>query len=89
MSDDPNEPDERKGDARDREEGAMTDEGAADTGAEHATEPEKEMGSTVRDVEHERTTAPQSPYTGRQVGTGFLVLLVGLLVTFAIPLLLA
>lgn len=60
-----------------------------DTDESHATEPEKEMGSTVRDVEHERTTAPQSSYTGRQVGLGVLVLAVGLLVTFAVPLVLA
>lgn len=59
------------------------------TDESHATEPETEMGSTVRDVEHERTTAPQSPYTGRQVALGVLVLAVGLLVTFAVPLVLA
>jgi hypothetical protein len=36
----------------------------------------------------ERTTAPQSPYTMRQVGIGFAILLVGLLIAFGLPLLL-
>ena len=40
------------------------------------------------DEEVGRTTAPQSPYTDRQVGIGFAVLAVGLLVAFAVPLLL-
>lgn len=50
--------------------------------------PEKER----RDVKvpaAERTTAPQSPYTMRQVGIGFGILAVGLLITFGVPLLLA
>ena len=34
-----------------------------------------------------RTTAPQSEYTARQIGIGAVVALVGLLVTFGIPLL--
>lgn len=34
-----------------------------------------------------RSTAPQSPFTIRDVGIGFVVLLVGLLLTFGIPLL--
>jgi hypothetical protein len=37
----------------------------------------------------ERQTAPQGPYTGRDVAVGFVVAVVGLLVTFGIPLLLA
>ncbi|MFB6118424.1 hypothetical protein [Halosegnis sp.] len=37
----------------------------------------------------ERTTAPQSDYTGREVAIGAAVALVGLLVVFAVPLLLA
>ncbi|WP_457852038.1 DUF7550 family protein [Halalkalicoccus salilacus] len=37
----------------------------------------------------ERTTAPQSPYSMRQVGIGFVVLVVGLLVVFGVPLVLA
>lgn len=36
----------------------------------------------------ERTTAPQSDYTGRDVAVGALVALVGILVTFVVPLLL-
>lgn len=36
-----------------------------------------------------RTTAPQSAFTTGQVGTGFLVLAIGLLVAFGLPLLLA
>lgn len=35
-----------------------------------------------------RSTAPQSQFTSRQVGTGIVVLVVGLLVTFILPLLL-
>lgn len=37
----------------------------------------------------ERETAPQSPYTTRDVGVGAAVALVGMLVVFAVPLLLA
>lgn len=36
----------------------------------------------------ERSTAPQSPYSTRDVAIGFVVLAVGLLITFAIPLVL-
>ena len=32
-----------------------------------------------------RTTAPQSPYTMRQVGIGVVVLAIGILVAFLIP----
>ena len=32
-----------------------------------------------------RSTAPQSSYTGREIGIGIAVLLVGLLVAFALP----
>ena len=35
-----------------------------------------------------RTTAPQSEFTTGQVGTGFVVLAIGLLVAFGLPLLL-
>ena len=35
-----------------------------------------------------RTTAPQSAFTSSQVGTGLVVLAVGLLVAFGLPLLL-
>lgn len=37
----------------------------------------------------ERTTAPQSPYGVRQVGIGFVVLVLGLILVFAIPTLLS
>jgi hypothetical protein len=36
-----------------------------------------------------RSTAPQSDYTNGQVALGFVVLLVGVAVTFGVPLLLA
>lgn len=35
-----------------------------------------------------RRTAPQSPYSGRDVGVGAVVALVGALITFGVPLLL-
>lgn len=35
-----------------------------------------------------RSTAPQSAFTTSQVGTGFVVLAIGLLVAFVLPLLL-
>ncbi|MFB6227234.1 MAG: hypothetical protein ABEH88_01400 [Halobacteriales archaeon] len=37
----------------------------------------------------ERSTAPQSSYTGREIGIGIAVFLVGLLVAFGIPVALA
>lgn len=40
-------------------------------------------------TEDERTTAPQSDYTGREIAIGAVVALVGILVTFGIPFLLA
>ena len=33
----------------------------------------------------ERTTAPQSPYTMRDVGVGLIVLLIGLVLVFVVP----
>lgn len=33
-----------------------------------------------------RSTAPQSQYSMRQVGTGLILLLIGVLITFGIPL---
>jgi hypothetical protein len=53
---------------------------------------ETEAGSTEgetnedRPYETERSTAPQSAYTGRDVGIGALVAIVGLAVTFGVPL---
>lgn len=51
--------------------------------AEHGAEPEEDA------VIWARTTAPQSAFTTSQVGTGFVVLAIGLLVAFGLPLLLA
>lgn len=45
-----------------------------------ADEPEADAGPV-------RQTAPQGPYTMRDVAVGFVVLVIGLLVTFGIPLL--
>lgn len=39
--------------------------------------------------ETERTTAPQSPYSMRDVAVGAVVALLGLLLTFGVPLLFA
>lgn len=79
--------DEEQGraDAPGEEAGAMVDE---EPGTREATvsAPEKERPN-VKVPAAERTTAPQSPYTMRQVGIGFAVLLVGLLVAFGFPLL--
>jgi hypothetical protein len=36
-----------------------------------------------------RQTAPQTPYTGRQVGLGLVVFLIGLAVTFGLPVVMA
>ena len=44
--------------------------------------------TTAADGIWARETAPQSDFTSREVGTGLLVLVVGLLVTFGLPLLL-
>jgi hypothetical protein len=35
---------------------------------------------------YERSTAPQSEYTGRQVGIGIAVMIVGVVVTLGVPL---
>ena len=55
----------------------MTDEDDA-----HGTEPEEATGIWAR------RTAPQTEFTTGQVGTGFVVLAIGLLVAFVLPLLL-
>ena len=39
------------------------------------------------DLEAERTTAPMSDYGSREVGIGFVVMLVGVAIAFGIPLL--
>lgn len=54
-----------------------------------------ETGDHAPDAPHEseyatqRTTAPQSPYTTRDVAVGAVVALVGMAVVFGVPLLLA
>ena len=55
-------------------------EDAEHQGDDHDDEPQREWDS--------RATAPQSPYTGRDVAVGAVVALVGVLVTFGVPLLL-
>lgn len=52
----------------------------------HEDEAEKDDFESV--YETGRDTAPQGPYTTRDVGVGFAVALVGLLLTFGVPLLL-
>lgn len=57
---------------------------------DHENEGESEGGEQDDDRPagpNERSTAPQSVYTPRQVGLGALVALVGLGVTFGVPLL--
>lgn len=40
---------------------------------------------TTEGVEEARSTAPQSPFTARDVAIGFGVLLVGIAIAFALP----
>lgn len=87
--------------SRDDEAGQTTAPGSEDTeatmaeGDEAAQQdptaeaPEKEMGDATKVPAAERTTAPQSPYSMRQVGIGIAVLAVGLVVAFLLPLLVA
>jgi hypothetical protein len=81
--------DEQEGqaDAPGEEAGPMVDEEPG-TREDVVSAPEKEQPD-VKVPAAERTTAPQSPYTMRQAGIGFVILLVGLLVVFGIPLLFA
>ena len=46
------------------------------------------MSEETDDTDVERSTAPQSPYSQRQVAVGFLVLAVGLLATYGLVFLL-
>jgi len=52
--------------------------------SEHAAETDHDSAA---DGEAERTTAPMSPYSARDVAVGFVVMLVGVAVAFGIPLL--
>lgn len=91
MSDDDHVPSERA-----EAEGRVDATGEDATGMTDEDPGTQEAAVSARDKEQpdvkvplaERTTAPQSPYSMRQVGIGFAVLLVGLLVTFGVPLLL-
>ncbi len=48
---------------------------------------DEDSGADVgHDLEAERTTAPMSDYSSRAVVIGFLVLVIGVAVTFGIPL---
>ncbi|MDQ2048897.1 hypothetical protein RBH26_00195 [Natronolimnohabitans sp. A-GB9] len=54
------------------------------------TEPAADHGSAAdvgHDLEAERTTAPMSEYTARDVGIGIVVMLIGAVLAFGIPLL--
>ena len=53
------------------------------------TEPAVDQDSAAdvgHDLEAERTTAPMSEYSSRAVAVGFLVLVIGVAITFGIPL---
>lgn len=51
------------------------------------SEEEVHGGGHAGGYETERTTAPQSPYSTRDVAVGFVVLAIGVLIAFAVPLL--
>lgn len=53
----------------------------------------KKFGMTTADSDHtepftERSTAPQSPYTNRDVGIGFIILLIAIALVYGVPVLL-
>lgn len=73
------------------DETAEEESGTVDRGGNESTtrggDETQQTGSTVTsEYETTRTTAPQSPYSMRDVGFGFGVLVVGILVTFIVPL---
>lgn len=90
MSDDaPTEP--RESDSGQEQATDTEDETMAETERESREEhPDTESGATHGWVEPvgPRTTAPMSDFSGRDVGIGLAVFIVGLVVTFAIPLVL-
>lgn len=63
-------------------------EDGADEGTDPSNQPRESTHGGVEPATA-RQTAPQSPFSARQAGIGVVVLAVGLLVTFAIPFLLA
>lgn len=62
----------------------MTDDHGHDEG--HGDDDHADHGGDDEDL---RVTSPMQEFTTGQVGTGFVVLLVGLAVTFGVPLLFA
>ncbi|MFB6303300.1 MAG: hypothetical protein ABEH78_10640 [Haloferacaceae archaeon] len=64
----------------------MTDEDDHDDGHGHEDHGHDDHGHG--DDEDHRVTSPMQEFTSSQVGIGFAVLLVGLAVTFGVPLLL-
>ena len=72
----------------DHDDYATDDHDHAEHQADHDEHAHDEMHG--HDVEGlERVTSPMQPYSKREVGIGFVVLVVGLVVAFAIPLLAA
>jgi len=61
----------------------------ADDHDEDRPEYDPEAPAVPTDAPPLRSTAPQSDYTTGQIGLGFVVLLVGLVVTFGLPFVLA
>jgi hypothetical protein len=65
-----------------RQHAGMADDSDTAPAADH------DSGADVgHDLEAERTTAPMGDYSSRDVGIGFVVMLVGVLIAFGIPLL--
>ncbi|SNZ04490.1 hypothetical protein SAMN06269185_0579 [Natronoarchaeum philippinense] len=69
----------------------MSDHGADDHGTDEETveAPDSEYEEGEKSPAEARTTAPQSTYTMRDVGIGAAVTVVGLLLAFVVPFLLA
>jgi hypothetical protein len=65
----------------------MTDEHHG-TDEETVTTPDQEHGDSEVDPVEKRTTAPQSPYTMRDVGIGAVVTVIGVVLGFLLPVLL-
>lgn len=59
----------------------------SDTEGGPASAPDHEITDTPKEPAHERTTAPQSPYSMRAVGIGIVVMLIGVAVVLGVPLL--
>ncbi|AGB37488.1 DUF7550 family protein [Natronococcus occultus] len=59
----------------------MADDSETDPAVDHDS-----AADVGHDLEDERTTAPMSDYSTRDVGVGFAIMVVGLLIAFGIPL---